>query len=167
MQVKDLQPFLNDLGRFLEQNGGKTVGKEMSRFSEGLSPFADMTISQLSDFLKQAEEYKRTGILSSAKKSSRGSKKPDEQKVKQWAQRLSKLREEAISESVTYTQIEDEVKKANKENTKPELVAIAHELGLPGSFKTKKETKEEIYRLIAERKESHQRTSFGSMFSGR
>lgn len=162
MQVKDLQPFLTDLGRFLENTGGKSVGKEMSRFAEGLAPFRDMSISQLCDFLRSAEEYQRTGVVSTTKKSSRGRKKVDEQKVIEWTQRLSKLREEAISEAVTYAQIEAEVAKMAKSNSKAEMDAIAKELGIPGTFKTKKLAQAAIHRLIAERKESFQRTQFGS-----
>jgi hypothetical protein len=162
MQVKDLQPFLDDLARFLETTGGKTVAKDLSRFAGGLGPFAEMTIAQLCDFLAIAEEYQRTGVLDSAKKSRGSTKQLDEQKIVEWTQRLSKLREQAISEDVTYSHIETEIKQMAKANTKPELVAISKELGLSGSYKTKKDAQTAIHRLITERKESFQRTQFGS-----
>ncbi len=62
---------------------------------------------------------------------------------------------------MSYSQIDAEIAQLGKENGKPELTVIAKELGLSGSYKTKKEAQTAIHRLIAERKESFQRTQFG------
>ena len=166
MQVKNLQPFLADLGRFLETSGGgKTVAKDFHALSEALAPFAEMKIPQLCDFLQKAEEYQRTGIVSSGRKT-RATKSIDQEKVMQWTQRLSQLREDAISEDVTYSQIESEIKAMAKANKKPELDAIAKELGLSSKFSKKADAQKAIHRLISERKESFQRTQFGSPVGG-
>jgi len=61
---------------------------------------------------------------------------------------------------VTYSLIEAEVKRLNKEFVKDALLEIARQLGISGSFRTKKAALDEILRRMTERKESYERTRF-------
>jgi hypothetical protein len=160
MKVAELQSFLRSLTGPLAASGGKGVAADLDRAAGGLQPFAEMTIAQLADFLQQAEEYHRTGILP-AKPA--GRKKPaaaaDPQKISRAVEQLRQLHERAGSDSVDYSTIEREVAAVAKLK-KDDLLAVAREFGISSTLKTKKDAAEAIQRRIVERKESVQRTRF-------
>ena len=162
MKVAELQSFLRNLTGLLAASGGKRVADDLDRVAGGLQPFAQMTVAQLADFLLQAEEYHRTGILP-AKSTTRGRKSAapaDPQKISRAVGQMRDLYERAGSDAVDYSTIEREVGGINKSLKKDELIEAAREFGIASPLKTKKNAAEAILRRINERKESVQRTQF-------
>lgn len=64
MNVAVLQKHLRDLAAFLaDAEAGKSVVKDLTAIHDALTPFAAEELGKFADFLKLAEEYKRTGVL--------------------------------------------------------------------------------------------------------
>jgi hypothetical protein len=64
VNVAALQKHLRDLAEFLAAaGGGKAVTDGLNAIHEGLSPFAGERLEAFAAFLRQAEEYRRTGVL--------------------------------------------------------------------------------------------------------
>ena len=64
MNVAALQTHLRDLAAFLSQAGaGATIVKDLTAVNEALTPFGPDGLSKFAEFLKAAEEYRRTGII--------------------------------------------------------------------------------------------------------
>jgi hypothetical protein len=160
MKVADLQSFLRSLAGPLAASGGKSVAAEFDRAADGLQPFDAMTVAQFADFLHQAEEYHRTGLLPAK---AGGRKKPavasDPQRISRAVDQLRDLYERAGNDTVDYSTIEREVAAVGKLK-RDELVAVAREFGISSPLKTKKDAAEAIRRRITDRKESVQRTQF-------
>ena len=162
MKVAELQSFLRSLSGLLAASGGKRVADDLDRVAGGLQPFAQMTVAQLADFLKQAEEYHRTGILpaKSAARSRKAVAPADAQKISRAVGQMRDLYERAGGDSVDYSTIEREVGAINKSLKKDELIEAAREFGIASPLKSKKSAAEAVRRRINERKESVQRTQF-------
>jgi len=162
MKVAELQSFLRSLTGPLASSGGKKVADDLDRAAAGLQPFSQMTVAQLADFLQQAEEYHRTGILPAkpAGRRKKAATPPDPQKISRSVTQLKDLYERAGGDSLDYSTIEREVGRLNKELKKDELITAAREFGITATLKTKKNAAEAIQRRITERKESVQRTRF-------
>lgn len=160
MKVAELQSFLCSLTGPLSSSGGKKIADELERAAGGLQPFAQMTIAQLADFLQQAEEYHRTGILPAKPAGKRKQAAADPQKVDRAVAQLQELYEKAAGDSVDYSTIEREVDRVQKTLKKDELIDAARKFGIASGMKTKKDAAEAVRRRITERKESVQRTQF-------
>lgn len=161
MKVADLQLFLNSLTGPLAASGGKKVADELTAAAAGLQPFETMTVAQFADFLRQAEEYHRTGILPAKSTSRRkAATPPDPAKLAKAVETLQALYERAGANAVDYSTIESEVGRINKSLKKDELVTVAKDFGIASTPKTKKAAAEAIQRRIVERKESVERTRF-------
>lgn len=160
MKVAELQSFLRSLAAPLAASGGRKVADELERAAAGLQPFAQMNIAQLADFLRQAEEYHRTGILPAKPAARRKQGPADPQKISRAVGQMRELYQRAGSDSLDYSTIEREVGRLNKDLKKDELIEAAREFGVVASLKTKKSAAEAIRRRITERKESVQRTQF-------
>lgn len=64
MNVAALQTHLRDLAGFLARAGaGAAVVKDLTAIHDALTPFAADPLGKFAEFLRAAEEYKRTGIL--------------------------------------------------------------------------------------------------------
>lgn len=161
MKVAELQSFLANLAGPVAASGGKKVADEIARAAGGLQPFAQMTVAQFADFLAQAEEYHRTGILPVKSTGRRKAAAPaDPQKVARAVEQLRDLYERAGSGALDYSTIETDVGRINKGLKKDELIQAARDFGITAPLKTKKNAAEAIQRRITDRKESVQRTQF-------
>jgi hypothetical protein len=162
MKVAELQSFLRSLAGPLAAAGGKSVAADLDRAAGGLQPFAELTVAQFADFLQQAEEYHRTGLLSAkpARRTGKAAVSADPRKISGAVERLRQLYERAGSDSVDYSTIEREVAAINKDLKKDELIEVAREFGIASPLKTKKIAADAIGRRITERKESVRRTQF-------
>jgi hypothetical protein len=165
MNVNDLKQFLQSLSQPLSVSGAKTVANDLDRMCAGLEPFRDLTVAQFADFLVNAEAYARTGVVpatgrakSSAAKA--GGKAVDPQALAAAVEQMRSLYERVTAPEVTYSTIEAEVKKLDKQFKKDEILEIAKGIGISGKLKTKKDALEEIQRRLSERKESFERTRF-------
>ena len=120
-----------------------------------------MTVAQFADFLIQAEAYKREGTLPVSGHSRRKSATAiDRNKVEKAAQQVQQLYERAADPELQYTAIEAEIKKLDKALNKDEAIAVAGEVGIATSLKTKKAAIEEIKRKITTRKGSYEASQF-------
>jgi hypothetical protein len=162
MNVAGLQKFVSGLQDALEASGAKTVARDLGRLSAGLEPFTALTLGQFADFLRQADEYQRTGVVTAGKRTKARRVKaasPDPAAVQAAAQQMRELYQRAVEPEVTYGKIDAEVRGLNSRFKKADVIAIAKEMGITGAS-TKKAAIEEIHRKIRERKESYQRTQF-------
>jgi hypothetical protein len=159
MNVAELQSFLRSLAGPLASSGGKKAADDLARAAVGLQPFAQMTVAQFADFLQQAEEYHRTGLLPAKGGGRKKAAATDPQKISKAVDQLRELYERAGNDSVDYSTIEREVAAVGKLK-KDELISVAREFGISSSLKTKKDAAEAIGRRIRDRKESVQRTQF-------
>jgi len=165
MNVADLQLFLKTLAALLGTCGAKKAAEELDRVCAGLAPFRTLSAGQFADFLEKAETYARTGAVpttgaTKAAGAPRAAKAADPERVRTAAQRMLALYEQAPSDQVAYGTIDAEVKKLDKDFGKDEIAAIAQQMAIPGTFKTKKAALEEIRRRIAGRKGSFERTQW-------
>jgi hypothetical protein len=161
MNVNDLQLFLRSLSQPLSASGAKTAANDLERVCAGLEPFRDLTVAQFADFLGNAEAYARTGVVpTAARAKSSAAKVADPQAVAAAVEQIRSLYDRVTSPDVTYSTIEAEVKRLEKQFKKDELVEIAKAVGISGKLKTKKDAAVEIQRLMTERKESFERTRF-------
>lgn len=71
MNVADISQHLADLARVIDKSGGKTVARDLHAIAEGLTPFAEQTLTAFSLFLAKAHEYHTTGTLTAASKPAR------------------------------------------------------------------------------------------------
>lgn len=155
MQVAQLRRFFNSVGTLLAESGGKKLSDDVESVNTALLAFDDLNVSELAEFLRQSAEYRRTGILPEPKIKGRKQAKAaslDAAKVASFAQSLSGLKERAVDDSITISQIQDAVAKANKALNKDELIAVARELDIPGAIKTKSDARNLIEELIRRRK---------------
>jgi len=160
MKVDDLQLFINSLIQPLGASGAKQVANELQQVCTGLEPFKDMAVGQFAAFLRQAEAYRRTGIVPAAGKSREKTKAVDRDNIQTIAQRVLTLYEQATETGVGYTAIDGEIKTLDRSLNKDEAIEVAREVGIVGALKTKKDALAGIRKKIAERKESFQRTQF-------
>jgi hypothetical protein len=164
MNVAELQQFVRSLIQPLSTSGASKVAGELDRICTGFEPFKDMTLAQFTDFLSQAEAYQRDGTLPIGSRARRKSATAiDRDKVAKAAQQVQQLYERAADPELQYTAIEAEIKKLDKALNKDEVIAVAGEVGIAGSLKTKKAGLDEIKRKITNRKGSFERSQFSPL----
>jgi hypothetical protein len=163
MNVCDLQQFLRSLSQPLSVSGAKKIADELARACAGLEPFRDLTIAQFADFLGNADEYARTGIVPTTlrpRAAKAGAKTGDPQALANAVEHMRVLYSRVTSPEVTYATIDTEMKQLDKQFKKEEIIEIARSIGIQGSLRTKRAAVDEITRCMTERKESFQRTQF-------
>jgi len=165
MNVNDLQQFLQSLSRPLSVSGAKTVANDLDRMCGGLEPFRELSVAQFADFLARAEVYARTGVVpATGGAKAAGAKGPGKaanpEALAAAVEQIRSLYDRVTSLEVTYSIIEAEVKKLDKQFKKDEILEIAKGIGIGGKPRTKKDALEEIQRRLSERKESFERTRF-------
>ncbi len=166
MQVQQLISFLSSLKEPIRLSGGAKVANDLADVCTNLESFQEMSIEQFADFLSIAAHYRQTGEIPTtptAKKQAApisDSKILDEQKVGQFAQQLTELYEHVIEESISYGDIEQALKAADNSLNKDELFALAQELNIEKSLKSKKDAIKAIKDRFFDRKQNFQRTAF-------
>ncbi|MCI0682755.1 MAG: hypothetical protein L0Y71_11700 [Gemmataceae bacterium] len=164
MTVADLQQFVRNLGVTLASAGAKGPAGDLERMAAGLEIFRGQTVAAFCDFLAQAENYARTGVLPAGK----GRRKavvprPDSaETVRAAVQSVQALYERAVDPALEYSAIDAEIKALDKRLTKDEAMQVARKSGIASPLKTKKAALESIKRKITERKESFERIQFGA-----
>ena len=146
----------------LSTSGASKVAGELERVCAGFEPFRDMTIAEFADFLVLADTYKREGTLgTAARRRGKAATAVDRTKVENAAQQVQQLYERAADPDLQYATIEAEIKKLDKGLNKDEVIAVAVEVGIVTTMKTKKAALDEIKRKITTRKGSYERSQFG------
>lgn len=161
MNVTNLLRFLQTLEEPLRASGGAKVANELIEVCDGLRPFGEMNITQFAAFLRNADHYAKTGeVPVTASKTKKQSKPVDLEKVRSAAQTITDLYERAIDDGLDYSEIEAQIKQLDKKLTKEEAIALAKEVNIARSVKSKKDAFAAIQSRIFDRKQSYQRTNF-------
>lgn len=160
MKVSNLQQFLRSLANPLQQLGApsKIIG-DVEQTVLDLEPFAELDVFQLAELLRQAKEYRDTGILPAParRRSPRQPAQPkvDPAVVMDYTQRIRALEEKAATDESTRDEIQRGIDELQLDTlTKDNLVGIARELSRPVTNKTtREEAIDALRRLVLERKE--------------
>jgi hypothetical protein len=159
--VADLRQFLVSLAAPLEASGGKSAAADLRRAADGLAPFAALPLSAFADFLARAREYAETGVIpTSAVRSSR-SKATDTEAIRAAAESYQRLYERCTDPSVGNVEIAAQMTALDR-LTKDAVLAVAREVGIHKSLKTKKDALAEMRRRIMDRKETYDRVRLGA-----
>ena len=165
MEVSQLKKFILSLESPIRDSGGAKVADDLARVVVALSAFDTMSVKDFSDFLVQAEEYHRTGLLPISKtgKGGRAAKAPGlkgEALIKDIAAQIERICDSAADHSQSHEELEKQIQGLLKKPTKNDVVAIARELHLPGSFKTKGDAINAVVSLAVDRRFTFGRTQF-------
>ena len=118
-------------------------------------------MAEFADFLARAKEFDETGVVSTAGKSARKpAKATDADAIAAAAQSYLRLAEQSVDGSVTDARIDAEMKVLDK-LSKDALIAVAREVGVQKTLKTKKDALAELRRRVVERKETYERVRLG------
>ncbi len=165
MEVSQLKQFILSLESPIRASGGTKVADDLARMVAALSAFDRLTVSDFADFLVQAEEYHRTGVLPAAtsKRGGRATKASGlkgEMLVKDVAAQIERICDSASDSSQSHEELERQIQSLLKKPTKNDIVAIARELHIPGSFKTKGDAINAVVSLAVDRRFTFGRTQF-------
>jgi hypothetical protein len=160
--VSEVRQFLVSLAGPLEAAGGKQAAADLRRAGDGLAPFADLTVAAFADFLARAQQYAQTGAVPAGGGRGRGpAKAVDADAVRATAEAYRQLYERSVEAGVTHQQIEAELRPLEK-LSKDAVLAVAREVGIQKSLKTKKDAVAELRRRVLERKETYERVRHGA-----
>lgn len=167
MTIGDVQTCLRSLAGLLAAHQGKKPAAEFDAFCAGLDPFREQAIGVFAQFLRDAAEYQRTGIVpmpakaGRAAKASRGKsalkKKDDMPAVEEAAAMLQQLFDRATDPSLTHEAIEAAVSQIERTFDAEGLKAVARKFGVTSGLSSKSATSAKILGRIAERKGRHER----------
>lgn len=162
MKVSSLQQYMLSLVAPLQSSGAAAkVTTDLEQTSHDLQPFAEMEVWQLAELLRQAREYRDTGVLPApAKKRAAGGPRASKPKgdpavVLDYAQKVRALEERAAAPESTREELAEGLEKLSLGKlTKDVLVGIAKELSRPVNGRTTKpQAIDQIRRVVLERKE--------------
>jgi hypothetical protein len=171
VNIGDVQSFLRHLGTLLAAHQGKKPAADFDAFCNGLDPFREQALGPFAQFLRDAAEYQRTGILpmQPAKKTRKPAaprtgaakqplkKKDNVQAVEEAVAMLQGLFDRATDATLTHEAIEAEVSRIEHAFDGEGLKAVARKFGCSSGLSSKSATKAKILSRIAERKGRHER----------
>lgn len=165
MIVADVQALLLAAKNFAEAAEISAAAKtKLATICEALEPFRSMDVSAYTALVRQAEEYRTTGVLPvPAKTTSRSSRKPkltaedSARHVEQLVKQLRELYAVVHEETVGFGAI-DELCDVIGKLSKPQILQVATGFGIKVLSKTTKpQALQEIKRKLTEQKGSAQR----------
>ena len=167
MNIADVQTCLRSLAGLLAAHQGKKPAADFDAFCDGLDPFREQPIATFAQFLRDAAEYQRTGIVSAPAKAHRAAaprgartslkKKDDLAAVEEAAATLQQLFDRATDASLTHEAIEAAVGQIERSFDAEGLKAVARKFGVASGLTSKSTTSAKILGRIAERKGRHER----------
>lgn len=176
MIIADLHSFLVSLEALLRANQGAKVATEFAAFCSGLEPFKELSVGDFAAFLRQAEEFKRTGQVpipadgkrpkAGAASAATGTKpkqplrnKNDHDAINQTVERLKALQARFADPSLSQEEARAEVDRAEREFDGEGLKAVARAFGIKGSLSSKTAARDRLHEAITERKARHERAA--------
>jgi hypothetical protein len=170
VNIGDVQSFLRNLGALLAAHQGKKPAANFDAFCDGLDPFRDQALGTFAQFLRDAAEYQRTGIIPAQSAKARKPATPksgtpkhklknkdDGQAIDEAAAVLQALFDRATDATLTHEMIESEVNRIDREFDAAGLKAVARRFGISSGLSTKGAVKAKLLGRIAERKGRHER----------
>ena len=131
MNVAALQQFLRSLtGPMQAAGASQKVVNELQEAERALEPFRELDFAQFAAFLRQADEYRRTGVLPIPAKSSRALRISDPTKIHELAQQAAQLKEGAAGADGPADALNAEFDRLDlKALSKKDVLAVAREVG--------------------------------------
>jgi hypothetical protein len=167
VNVGDVQICLRNLAGLLAAHQGKKPAADFEAFCDGLDPFREQAIGVFGQFLRDAAEYQRTGIVPVAAKGIRAAKpsstktalkkKDDLPAIEEAIAALQQLFDRATDPGLTHEAIESAVGQIEKTFDAEGLKAVARRFGVTSGLTSKSATSAKILGRIAERKGRHER----------
>ena len=132
MNVAALQQFLRSLAQPMQSAGAsQKVVAELEEAGQALEPFKDLDFAQFALFLRQADEYRRTGVLPTPARPARATRGLDPARLHELAQRATQLKERAAGADGPAEAIDAEFERLDlKGLSKKDVVTVARELGV-------------------------------------
>jgi hypothetical protein len=174
VNVGDIHIFLKSLGSLLAAHKGKSPADDFEAFSAALEPFKDQGLDSFARFLRDADEYKRTGKVSiSEGKKGRGAAggsrktsaskpklktKDDTEAIQNAVARLQTHYDRYADPTLTHAMIEAEVEQISGEFDVEGLKAVARGFDLKSGLTSKNAVKGKILNRIIERKGRYDRS---------
>jgi len=169
--IGDVQTCLRSLAGLLAAHQGKKPAADFDAFCAGLDPFREQPIGVFAQFLRDASEYHRTGIVPAPAKAGRArprgtkagsatpalKRKDDLAAVEEAAATLQQLFDRATDPALTHEAIEAAVNQIERTFDAEGLKAVARRFGVTSGLTTKSATSAKILNRIAERKGRHER----------
>ncbi len=171
MTIGDVQTCLRSLAGLLAAHQGKKPAAEFDAFCDGLDPFRAQPIGVFAQFLHDAAEYQRTGIVPTPTRPGRArasaarprstrpalKKKDDVAATEEAVATLQQLFDRATDPSLTHEAIEAAVGRIEQTFDAEGLKAVARRFGVTSGLTSKSATSAKILGRIAERKGRHER----------
>ena len=131
MNVAALQQFLRSLvGPMQAAGASQKVVHELEEAGSALEPFKDFDFARFAAFLRQAEEYQRTGVLSIRGARPGAGKGLDPARIHELAQQTAQLKERAAGADSPPDAVRAEFDRLGLPTlTKKDVLAIAREIG--------------------------------------
>ncbi len=131
MNVAALQQFLRSLvGPMQAAGASQKVVHELEEAGSALEPFRDFDFGRFAAFLRQAEEYQRTGVLSIRGGRSGAGKGLDPARIHELAQQAAQLKERAAGADSPPGALGAEFDRLGLPTlTKKDVLAVAREIG--------------------------------------
>lgn len=170
MTVRDLQTFLKNLAALLASQQGAKPGGEFDSFAQGLEPFADWQIGTLGQFLRDADEYRRTGRVpepaakakTTRARATRAAPKlataSNVEAVEAAVARLRAMHDRYDDPTLTQSEIEAVAEQLSGQFDANGLKAVARGFGISSGLTSKAATKGKIVAHVMERRERHERS---------
>jgi hypothetical protein len=167
VNIGDVQVCLRNLAGLLAAHQGKKPAADFDSFCDGLDPFREQPIGVFAQFLRDAAEYQRTGIVplpAKGKRAARPSstrsalkKKDDLPAIEEAVAMLQHLFDRATDPGLTHEAIEAAVGQIERAFDAEGLKAVARRFGVTSGLSSKAATSAKILGRIAERKGRHER----------
>ena len=168
MTIGDVQTCLRSLAELLAAHQGKKPAADFDAFCAGLDPFREQAIGAFAQFLRDAADYQRTGIVPAPAKAARTArkattakaalkKKDDLPAIEEAVATLQQLFNRATDASLTHEAIEAAVGQIERTFDAEGLKAVARKFGVTSGLSSKSATSAKILGRIAERKGRHER----------
>jgi hypothetical protein len=158
MNVANLQTLLRNQAAFLDDAGAaaKLVG-DFRSVAQGLEPFATLKLDELFGLLRQAEEYRTTGLLPVKAAKAKAPKPSAAAAIEAATQSLRQLYDQAIDPEFSFAAV-DAALKAIAKLTVPQLKDVARGFDIASLPTKKADIVAAIGQKIKDRREMHQRT---------
>jgi len=158
MNVTSLQTLLRNQATFLAEAGAaaKLVG-DFQNVALGLEPFTALKLEELFALLRQADEYRTTGILPVKAGRAKAAKPSPAAAIEAATQTLRQLYEQSIEPAFVLESVDEALKTVGK-LTIPQLKDVARGLEIASVPTKKADIIAALGRKIKDRREMHHRT---------
>lgn len=154
MKVSELAKLLEGLALALADLAKQPALQGLTTFQTALQPFADETIEQFTAFLRQSEEYRRTGIISTGKKAP-AKPKAGSMTVPDASAKVRMLLDEIKEGKVTSGRIDGLIADFSKGLSAPQFQELLTAVNISGKSKSKGQSADKLKQVLSSQLEMH------------